>query len=77
MLPQKIEDIRANAKEEAKRELEEENKEISEGDIMSSDIVTQKRESQEVDFARELDSGTDPNKVIESIKKKHGITQDI
>jgi len=77
MLPQKIEDLKISAKEEAKRELEEENKETSEEDIMSSDIVTQKRESQEVDFAKELDSGVDPEKVIQAIKKKQGITQDI
>ena len=77
MLPQKIEDMKTNAKEEAKRELEEENKETSEEDIMSSDIVTQKGESQEVDFAERLDSGVDPQKVIDAVKKKHGITQDI
>jgi len=76
-LPQKIEDLKANAKEEAKRELEEENKEASESDIMSSDIVTQSREGREVDFAKELDGGIDPQKVIDAVKKKHGITQDI
>ena len=77
MLPQKIVDLKTNAKEEAKRELEEENKETSEEQVMSSDITTQKRESQEVDFAKQLDDGTDPEKVIQSIKKKHRITQDI
>ncbi len=77
MLPQKIEDLKTNAKEEAKRELKEESKEISEEDIMSSDITTQNRESREVDFAKKLDSGADPEKVIKAIKEKHGITQDI
>ena len=77
MLPQKIEDLKTNAKEEAKRELEEEGKETSEEQVMSSDITTQKRESQEVDFAKQLDEGADPEKVIKDIKKKHGITQDI
>lgn len=77
MLPQKIEDLKTNAKEEAKREVEEEGKETSEEQIMSSDITTQKRESQEVDFAKELDDGADPEKVIKAIKRKHRITQDI
>ena len=76
-LPQKIDDIKTNAKEEAKVELAEENKEQSESDVMSSDITTEKRESAQVDFAKQLDDGHDPEKVIQAIKKKHGITSDI
>ncbi len=76
-LPQKMIDLKTNAKEEAKKELAEENKENSESDVMSSDITTEKRESQQVDFAKVLDDGADPEKVIKAIKKKHGITSDI
>jgi len=76
-LPQKIDDMKNNAKEEAKKELAEENKENSESQIMTSDITTQKRESAQVDFAKKLDDGTDPEKVIQAIKQKHGITRDI
>lgn len=76
-LPQKIDDIKNNAKEEAKKELAEENKENSESQIMTSDITTEKRESAQVDFEKQLDGGADPEKVIQAIKKKHGITSDI
>ena len=76
-LPQKIDEMKNNAKEEAKKELAEENKENNESDVMSSDITTQKREGAQVDFAKQLDSGADPEKVIKAIKKKHGITSDI
>lgn len=76
-LPQKIDDIKTNAKEEAKVELSEEKKEQSESDVMTSDITTEKRESAQVDFAKQLDGGADPEKVIQAIKKKHGITSDI
>ena len=76
-LPQKINDIKNNAKEEAKKELAEESKENSESQIMTSDITTEKKESAQVDFAKQLDDGRDPEKVIQDIKKKHGITSDI
>lgn len=76
-LPQKIEEMKVKAKEEAKNELAEESKENNESQIMTSDITTQKRESAQVDFAKQLDSGADPEKVIQGIKKKHGITSDI
>lgn len=76
-LPQKLIDMKTEAKEEAKLELAEENKSNSESQIMSSDITTEKRESAQVDFAKQLDDGGDPEKVIKAIKKKHGITSDI
>lgn len=76
-LPQKIDEIKTGAKEEAKRELAEENKEVSESQIMSSDINTQRRESTPVDFAKQLDETEDYDKVIDGIKKKHRITRDI
>ncbi len=76
-LPKKMEEMKVKAKEEAKLELEEENKTNSESQIMSSDITTQKRDSSQVDFKKQLDSGVEPDKVIKAIKKKHGITSDI
>ena len=76
-LPQKILDMKTEAKEEAKKELAEERNENSESQIMTSDITTQKRESAQVDFEKQLNSGADPEKVIQAIKKKHGITSDI
>jgi len=76
-LPQKMIDMKTEAKEEARKELAEERNNNSESQIMSSDINTQQRESQEVDFKEKLDGGADPEKIIQAIKKKHGITQDI
>jgi len=76
-LPQKMIDMKTEAKEEVRKELAEERNNNSESQIMSSDLNTQQRESQEVDFKEELDSGVDPEKIIQAIKKKHRITQDI
>jgi len=76
-LPQKLSDMKIEAKKEAIKELEEERTSNNESQIMSSDITTQKRETAQVDFKRELDGGADPEKVIQAIKKKHGITADI
>jgi len=77
MLPQKIEDIETAALEKAKRELQEESKEMSESQIMSSDITTQRRESKPVDLTQQLNDGVDPEKVIDAYKKKYKIDQDI
>jgi len=49
---------------------------LSQAQIMSSDITTLKRASKPVDFAEQLDSGVDPRKVIEGLKKKHNINYD-
>lgn len=76
-LPQKIDEIKTEAKEEAKRELAEENNENSESQIMSSDITTQRRESKQVDFEKQLNDEDNPEKTIEAIKKKYKITRDI
>lgn len=76
MLPQKISDLKTEAKEEAKRELSEENKETSEGQMMTSDITTQKRESQAVDL-KEVLVKEGPEKAIETYKKKYRIDRDI
>lgn len=76
-LPQKIDEIKNNAKEEAKLELAEENKEMSESQIMSSDINTSKRESAPVDFEKQLNEEDNPEKTIQAIKKKYRITRDI
>ena len=76
-LPQKIDEIKNNAKEEAKLELAEENKEVSESQIMSSDINTSKRESAPVDFEKQLNEEDNPEKTIQAIKKKYRITRDI
>jgi hypothetical protein len=73
-LPEKIEDIKKKAVEESKKkELEEESEEMSNTQIMSSDITTQKRESKPIDFAEQLDNGVDPQKIKEAIKKKYNI----
>lgn len=76
-LPQKIDDIKTNAKEEAKLELAEENQTNSESQIMSSDINTSKRESAPVDFEKQLNDEDNPEKTIQAIKKKYRITRDI
>lgn len=76
-LPQKIDEIKNNAKEEAKLELAEENQTNSESQIMSSDINTSKRESAPVDFERQLNEEDNPEKTIQAIKKKYRITRDI
>jgi len=76
-LPTKIEEIRAAAKEEAKRELEEDNKQLSDSQIMSSDITTKARESKPVDYTEMLDKTDDPEKVIQGLKKKYKISRDI
>ena len=76
-LPQKIDEIKTEAKEEAKRELAEESNENSESQIMSSDITTQRRESKQVDFEKQLNDEDNPEKTIEAIKKKYKITRDI
>jgi len=72
-LPDKVEDIKKKAVEEAKKELKEEEEDLSSAQIMSSDITTLKRASKPVDFAEQLDSGVDPQKIQEAIKKKYNI----
>jgi len=76
-LPQKIDEIKNQAKEEAKLELAEENNENNESQIMTSDITTQRRESTPVDFAKQLDDEDNPEKIINAIKKKYRITREI
>jgi len=75
-LPEKVEDIKKKAVEEAKKELKEEGEDFSSAQIMSSDITTLKRESKPVDFAEQLDSGVDPVKIKDAIKKKYKINYD-
>ncbi|HUW46134.1 MAG TPA: hypothetical protein VMW50_10125, partial [Dehalococcoidia bacterium] len=72
-LPEKEEDIKKKAVEEARKELKEEGEDLSQAQIMSSDITTLKRASKPVDFAEQLDSGVDPKKIQEGIKKKYNI----
>ena len=72
-LPEKVEDIKKKAVEEARKELKEEEEDLSNAQIMSSDITTLKRASKPVDFAEQLDSGVDPQKIQEAIKKKYNI----
>jgi hypothetical protein len=76
MLPQKIIELKADAKEEAKRELAEENKETSEEQIMSSDITTERKESKTVELKDVLDK-EGPEKAIIAYKKKYQIDRDI
>jgi len=75
-LPEKVEDIKKKAVEEARKELKEEEEDLSNAQIMSSDITTLKRASKPVDFAEQLDSGVDPQKIQEEIKKKYKINYD-
>jgi len=75
-LPDKVEDIKKKAVEEARKELKEEEEDLSNTQIMSSDITTLKRASKPVDFAEQLDSGIDPKKIQEEIKKKYKINYD-
>ena len=76
-MPTKVEEIRAAAKEEAKRELEEESSQLSNSQVMTSDITTKARESKPVDYTEMLERGDDPEKVIRGLKKKLGINRDI
>ena len=76
-LPTKIEEVRAAAKEEAKRELEEENTSLANSQVMTSDITTKARESKPVDYTEMLDKTDDPEKVIQGLKQKYRINRDI
>lgn len=73
MLPQKIEDMKEAAVEQAKKELQEEIKENNEAQVMSSDITTQSRGSKPIDLEKMLEEGDDPEEVIKTYKKKHKI----
>jgi len=75
-LSDKVEDIKKKAVEEAKKELKEEEEDLSNTQIMSSDITTLKRASKPVDFAEQLETEDNPKKVIEAIKKKYKINYD-
>jgi len=75
-LPDKVEDIKKKAVEEARKELKEEEEDLSSAQIMSSDITTLKRASKPVDFAEQLETEDNPKKVIEGIKKKYKINYD-
>ena len=75
-LPEKEEDIKKKAVEEARKELKEEGEDLSQAQIMSSDITTLKRASKPVDFAEQLETEDNPKKVIEGIKKKYKINYD-
>lgn len=77
MLPLKIDDIRNTAKEEAKRELQEEKQEMNDGQIMSSDITTKTREAKPVDLTQRLESGEEPEKIINAYKKKYHVNREI
>lgn len=72
-IPQKIEDMKTTAIEQAKKELQEENKEISEAQMMSSDITTQSRGSKPIDLEKMLEEGKDPEEIIKTYKKKYKI----
>ncbi|MDD5006566.1 MAG: hypothetical protein PHS33_08735, partial [Candidatus Omnitrophica bacterium] len=70
-LPEKIEEIEKKAVEKARKESQEEEQDLSNSQVMSSDITTQRRESKPVDFEEQLNSGVDPQKIKEAIKKKY------
>lgn len=76
MLPSKVEEIKKKAVEEARKELQEEGEDLSNAQVMSSDVTTKRRESKPVDFAEQLENGVDPKKIQEAIKKKYKINNE-
>jgi len=76
-LPQKEDEFKKKTIEETKKELEEENADLSNAQVMSSDITTLKRASKPVSFEEQLASGNDPDKIIQGIKKKYGIQNEL
>jgi hypothetical protein len=73
MLPNKIEEIKKKAVEEALKQVREEDSDMSNAQVMSSDLTTQRKESKPVDFAEQLENGVDPEKIQKAIKKKYNI----
>ena len=77
MLPTKIEEIKKKAVEEALKNANEEDSDLANAQVMSSDITTQRRENkQPVDYEEQLNNGVDPKKVQEALKKKYKIKND-
>jgi hypothetical protein len=77
MLPNKIEEIKKKAVEEALKNANEEDSDLANAQVMSSDITTQRRENkQPVDYEEQLNNGVDPKKVQEALKKKYKIKND-
>jgi len=72
-LPDKLEELKSKAKEEVQRELEEENADLSNAQVLSSDITTQKRVAKAVDLEETLAEEDGPKKVIDAYKKKFKI----
>jgi len=72
-LPEKEAEIRAKVREETRTELEEEKANLSNSQIMSSDITTQRRESKPIDFTEQLAETDDPDRVIKGIAAKYKI----
>jgi len=72
-LPDKVEDIKKKAVEEAKKELKEEEEDLNNAQIMSSDITTLKRASKAVDLEEMLVTEDDPEKVINAYKKRYKV----
>jgi len=77
MLPNKIEEIKKKAVEEALKNANEEDSDLANAQVMSSDITTQRRENkQPVDYEEQLNNGVDPKKIQEALKKKYKIKND-
>lgn len=76
-LPEKESEFKKKTIEETKKELQEEGEDLSQAQIMSSDITTQKRVSKPVNFEEQLAAGEDPDKVIQGLKKKYGIQNEL
>lgn len=76
-LPEKESEFKKKTIEETKKELQEEGEDLSQTQVMSSDITTQKRVSKPVNFEEQLAAGEDPDKVIQGLKKKYGIQNEL
>ena len=72
-LPEKEDEFKKKTIEEAKKELQEEGEDLSQAQVMSSDITTLKRASKAVDLEEILATEDGPRKVIDAYKKKFKI----
>ena len=73
ILPTKIDEVKAAAKEEAKLELQKERTEMNNSQIMTDDLVTQSRGGKSTPLADKLANGDSPESVIAAYKKKYKV----
>jgi len=72
-LPKKEDEFKKKTIEEARKELQEEGEDLSQAQVMSSDITTLKRAGKAVSFEEILATEDGPKKVIDAYKKKFKI----